>query len=117
MEGYVIHGEKRGRILGYPTANIDTTIPPHVSDGIYSGYLQVDNTIYESAVSIGTNPTFNGKTRNVEVFILGVKDVNLYGKWVKLILGHKIRDQIKFNSVDDLIEQIKDDIYIIQSMV
>lgn len=110
MEGRVVHGEKRGRLLGYPTANIDTPIPEQIEDGIYAGEIEINNLIYPAAISVGTNPTFNGTKRTVEAFIIDQENLDLYNLWVRVNLIKKIRDQIKFNSIDELIEQIRLDI-------
>lgn len=110
MEGRVVHGEKRGRLLGYPTANIETVIPEEIEDGIYAGEIEIENFSYPAAISVGTNPTFNGIKRTVEAFIIDQGNLDLYDLWVRVRLIQKIREQVKFRSVDELIEQIKLDL-------
>jgi len=110
MEGKVVHGDHRGTLLGYPTANIQTHIPVDVTDGIYAGVITVDGDSYVSAISIGTNPTFGGIERRVEAFLITRDELNLYDRVVRVDLKQKLRDQIKFNSVDDLIQQMDEDV-------
>jgi len=107
VTGLVVHGDHRGRTLGFPTANLSETqglIPP---DGVYAGYL--DN--QPAAISIGTNPTFTeAQEKRVEAYVLGRDDLDLYGQTVRLEFVAKIRDTLKFDSVDELISQMHDDI-------
>lgn len=109
--GPVIHGEKRGRAIGYPTANIglssDTTIP---SDGVYAGWLTVGAHRWPAAISIGTNPTFEGlRGRQVEAYALDEKDLDLYDQIAKVEFGWRLRDTIKFSGLDPLLAQMKED--------
>lgn len=76
--------------------NLDTIIPDHIQDGVYAGYL-----IDAETISIGTNPTFNGQTRKVEAFVLDRTDLDLYGHHVEIQLVKEIRDQIKFDSIEE----------------
>lgn len=109
--GRVVHGEKRGRQIGYPTANIalapNATIP---SDGVYAGWLSVGTHRWPAAISIGTNPTFAGERgRQVEAYALDEKDLDLYDQVAKVEFGWRLRDTIKFNGLDPLLEQMKVD--------
>lgn len=111
LVGPVIHGEKRGRKIGYPTANIEvsanSTIP---SDGVYAGWLSVDTHRWPAAISIGTNPTFDGlRGRQIEAYALDQKDLDLYGKIAKVEFGWRLRDTIKFSGLDPLLAQMKID--------
>jgi riboflavin kinase/FMN adenylyltransferase len=111
LVGPVIHGEKRGRAIGYPTANIglspDATIP---SDGVYAGWLTVGAHRWPAAISIGTNPTFEGvRGRQVEAHALDEKDLDLYDQIAKVEFGWRLRDTIKFSGLDPLLAQMKDD--------
>ncbi|MEQ0575670.1 riboflavin kinase, partial [Mycobacterium tuberculosis] len=114
VEGVVVRGEGRGAELGCPTANV---APPMYSaipaDGVYAawftvlGHGPVTGTVvpgerYQAAVSVGTNPTFSGRTRTVEAFVLDTT-ADLYGQHVALdFVGH-IRGQKKFESVRQLV--------------
>jgi riboflavin kinase/FMN adenylyltransferase len=111
LSGLVIHGEKRGREIGYPTANLaiapNATIP---SDGVYAGWLTVENNKWPAAISIGTNPTFEGvRNRQVEAYALDQKDLDLYDKLAKVEFGWRLRDTIKFAGLDSLLAQMKID--------
>jgi riboflavin kinase/FMN adenylyltransferase len=111
LVGPVIHGEKRGRQIGYPTANIqvreNATIP---SDGVYAGWLTVGTHRWPAAISIGTNPTFDGvRGRQVESYALDEKDLDLYDKIAKVEFGWRLRDTIKFSGLDSLLAQMKID--------
>lgn len=104
VEGVVVRGEGRGRGLGYPTANV---APPMYSaipaDGVYAAWFTVaSGERHQAAVSVGTNPTFSGRTRTVEAFVLDY-DADLYGQHVAVDFVARIRGQEKFASVDDLI--------------
>jgi riboflavin kinase/FMN adenylyltransferase len=107
----VIHGEKRGRQIGYPTANIElsknATIP---SDGVYAGWLTVGINRWPAAISIGTNPTFAGdRGRQVEAYALDEKDLDLYDQIARVEFGWRLRDTIKFTGLDPLLEQMRID--------
>jgi riboflavin kinase/FMN adenylyltransferase len=114
VEGVVVRGDGRGRVLGYPTANV---APPMFSaipaDGVYAawftvlGHGPVMGTVtpgerYQAAVSVGTNPTFSGRTRTVEAFVLDT-EADLYGQHVAVDFVARIRGQERFNSVGDLV--------------
>lgn len=109
--GNVIHGEKRGRTIGYPTANISltkrSTIP---SDGVYAGWLSVEGNKWPAAISIGTNPTFAGeRNRQVEAYALDQKNLELYDKVARVEFGWRLRDTIKFDGLEPLLAQMKVD--------
>lgn len=111
LTGPVVHGEKRGREIGYPTANIGldplATIP---ADGVYAGWLTVGADRWPAAISIGTNPTFPGvRGRQVEAYALDQIDLDLYDKAAKLEFGFRLRDTLKFDGLDPLLVQMKKD--------
>lgn len=111
MEGIVVHGEKRGREIGYPTANLgltgNWTIP---ADGIYAGWLEVDNQSWPAAISIGTNPTFAGiRSRQIEAHAIDQTDLELYDKKCRFVFGWRLRDTIKFDGLEPLLAQMKID--------
>jgi riboflavin kinase/FMN adenylyltransferase len=120
VEGVVVRGDGRGRVLGFPTANV---APPMFSaipaDGVYAawftvlGHGPVMGTVipgerYEAAVSVGTNPTFSGRTRTVEAFVLDT-NADLYGQHVAVDFVARIRGQEKFESVKDLVVAMEAD--------
>ena len=111
LVGPVVHGEKRGREIGYPTANIGldslACIP---ADGVYAGWLTVENEKWAAAISIGTNPTFPGiRGRQVEAYAIDQKDLELYDKQATIEFTHRLRDTLKFDSLDSLLVQMKAD--------
>ncbi len=112
LQGPVIHGDGRGRKFDIPTANIDypkdKVIPAY---GIYAACAWMDDKKYMSAVNIGINPTFtpDKQTPNLEAYILDFKQ-DIYGKNVKIEFVVRLRDELKFDSVRELIEQIQRDV-------
>jgi len=111
VRGIVVHGDHRGRQLGFPTANVlpdDEYMTP--ADGVYAGWLRrVDDGVpMPAAVSVGNNPTF-GVTRRVEAHVLGV-DIDLYDQEVEIGVTHWLRGVITFNSIEDLIAQLSRDV-------
>ena len=111
LKGPVIHGEKRGREIGYPTANIGltplATIP---ADGVYAGWLTVGDNRWPAAISIGTNPTFPGiRGRQVEAYALDQVGLDLYDQAAIIEFGFRLRDTLKFDGLAQLLEQMKKD--------
>jgi riboflavin kinase/FMN adenylyltransferase len=111
LRGPVIHGEKRGRTIGYPTANLGlkdgATIP---ADGIYAGWLSVGDFRWPSAISIGTNPTFPGiRGRQVEAYAIDQEGLDLYDQEASIEFIARLRDTVKFDGLDPLLEQMKKD--------
>jgi riboflavin kinase/FMN adenylyltransferase len=111
LDGIVVHGEKRGREIGYPTANLGKidgqTIP---ADGIYAGWLTVGIDHWPAAISIGTNPTFEGdRGRQVEAYALNQEGLELYDKQASIEFGWFLRPTLKFDGLDELLVQMKKD--------
>jgi riboflavin kinase/FMN adenylyltransferase len=111
LDGIVVHGEKRGREIGYPTANLGKidgqTIP---ADGVYAGWLTVGINFWPAAISIGTNPTFEGdRGRQVEAYALDQQGLDLYDKAASIEFGWFLRPTLKFDSLDELLVQMKKD--------
>ncbi|HSK89578.1 MAG TPA: bifunctional riboflavin kinase/FAD synthetase [Anaerolineales bacterium] len=113
LHGPVIHGDGRGKTIQVPTANIDypkeKMIPPK---GIYACWAYLDDQKYQAAINIGTNPTFtpDKQTPNVEVHLLDFQRGDIYGEDLRLEFVARLRDELKFNSVDVLLEQIWKDV-------
>lgn len=115
VEGVVVRGDGRGRGLGYPTANVAPPMHSAIpADGVYAGWFTVlghgegagavlPGERNPAAVSIGTNPTFSGRTRTVEAYVLDTS-ADLYGQHVAVDFVSRIRGQRKFESVDRLVE-------------
>ena len=122
VSGPVVHGAGRGgRDLGYPTANLQledyTAIP---ADGVYAGWFTitdegaVDGTMeprvrYPAAISVGTNPTFGDADRSVEAFVLD-QNADLYGRAATVEFVEHVREMVKFNSVDELLDAMGNDV-------
>jgi riboflavin kinase/FMN adenylyltransferase len=111
LDGVVVHGEKRGREIGYPTANLGKiegqTIP---ADGVYAGWLTVGINFWPAAISIGTNPTFEGaRGRQVEAYALDQEGLDLYDKNASIEFGWYLRPTLKFDSLEELLVQMKKD--------
>ncbi len=114
VRGVVAEGDKRGRELGFPTANVP--IDPAAAapaDGVYAGWLRRldDRTSYPAAISVGTNPTFDGhRERRVEGYVLGRDDLELYGVEVEISFVDRIRGMVRFDSIEELVEAIQSDV-------
>ncbi len=118
VEGLVVHGDARGRTLGYPTANLaaepavgGAAVP---ADGVYAGRLTVlgpqPSAPLPAAVSIGTNPTFGGTSRRVEAYVLDRTDLDLYDRRVAVDLVELLRPTLAFASVEELLAQMALDV-------
>jgi riboflavin kinase/FMN adenylyltransferase len=111
LEGTVVHGDHRGRDLGYPTANLgwdgDPTIP---ADGVYAGWLLAGDDRWPAAISVGSNPTFDGQERRVESYVLDRDDLDLYGEPVQVEFTDRIRGQVRFADIEALVVQMADDV-------
>jgi riboflavin kinase/FMN adenylyltransferase len=114
VRGIVVEGDRRGRELGFPTANVPTdgmTAAP--ADGVYAGWLRRLDTgeTYPAAISVGTNPTFDGvRQRRVESYVLDRTDLELYGVEVEVSFVDRLRGMVAFESVDTLVEQMHADV-------
>lgn len=111
VTGTVVPGDARGRTIGFPTANIDGDLEGFVPvDGVYAGWLVHGDTTYPSAISIGTNPTFEGeRNRRIEAFVIG-HELDLYDARVHVDFVELLRPTLKFESVDELIAQMNVDV-------
>lgn len=109
VSGRVVSGERRGRKLGFPTANLSSRTEVLPLDGIYATLFQCGAKKYYSASSIGTTPTFGDGPRTIESFLLDF-DGDLYGEPVKLYFVKRIRAEKKFASVDALVAQMHEDV-------
>ena len=114
VRGEVVRGDQRGRDLGYPTANVPIdarTAAP--ADGVYAGWLRRLDTgeTHPGAISVGTNPTFAGeRERRVETYVMDRTDLELYGVEVEVGFVERLRGMAAFDSVDELLEQMADDV-------
>ena len=110
LNGTVVHGDKRGKKIGFPTANIkpehDRKIIPQ--DGVYAVKVRISGNLFDGMMNIGTRPTFDGKVRTLEVNLFNF-DNDIYGKEVQVRFYNRIRDEKKFDGKDDLISQLEQD--------
>lgn len=118
VTGTVVHGDHRGRELGFPTANLSQDHEGLVpSDGVYAGWLirldldtgAVDRTL-PAAISVGTNPTFDGHQRRVEAYVLDRTDLDLYGERVAVDFVSHLRPTLRFDSIEGLVTQMREDV-------
>ncbi len=110
VRGRVVRGDQRGRTLGFPTANLavaERRLLP--ADGIYAVRVRIQDKLYGGAASIGVRPTFGSGQRTVEVFILDY-DGDLYDQVIEVQFVKRLREERKFDSVDALIQQMKQDV-------
>lgn len=111
IKGKVVHGKKLGRAIGFPTANLDYSKEALIpKKGVYYTNVQWQGKIYKGITSVGNNPTVNGDKLTIETYILDFNN-DLYGHNIKVYFIKKIRDEKKFNSIDDLVIQLKKDKY------
>jgi riboflavin kinase/FMN adenylyltransferase len=115
--GVVVPGARRGKALGFPTANLETF--PHTAvpaDGVYAGWLAVlgadgrESARWPAAISVGTNPTFDGRHRVVEAYALDRDDLDLYGAHVAVDFAERLRGMERFSSAEALAEQMHRDV-------
>ena len=107
FEGLVVEGKKRGRLLGFPTANI--ILESNIPEGIYAAKASARKKEYLAAVFIGKPKTFNENDYKAEAYLLDFSE-ELYNETLRIDLYHKIRDNRKFQSSDELVDQMKKDI-------
>ncbi|WP_194422231.1 bifunctional riboflavin kinase/FAD synthetase [Microbacterium abyssi] len=114
VRGEVVHGHKRGRELGFPTANLSETVDAFVpADGVYAGWLDDHDTgiRHPAAVSVGTNPTFDDVlVRQVEAHVIDEDALDLYGHDVTVEFSQRLRGMVAFEGIDALMRQMSADV-------
>ncbi|MEP7161741.1 MAG: bifunctional riboflavin kinase/FAD synthetase [Dermatophilaceae bacterium] len=118
VAGQVVHGDHRGRELGFPTANLERDVSGLVpSDGVYAGWLVRDELSDDdplrrlpAAISIGTNPTFDGTSRRVEAYVLDRDDLDLYDAYVSVEFVERLRPTLRFDGIEALLETMRGDV-------
>src|SRR5690625_4159116 len=112
MRGEVVRGEQRGREMGFPTANLAPSATGAIpADGVYAGWLiRATGERLPAAISVGTNPTFDGENRTVEAHALWRMDLELYGEEIVVEFTHHLRPTLRFDSVGALVEQMTKDV-------
>jgi riboflavin kinase / FMN adenylyltransferase len=119
VDGEVVSGAGRGKGLGYPTANLRTwprlLLP---GQGIYAGVAELpDGRRYPAAIDVGTNPTFGVEPLHVEAFLLDLDDEELRGRGLTVEFWERLREEVRFDSLDDLVAAIADDVERTRSIV
>jgi len=114
--GRVVKGRERGRLLGFPTANVDIQkqVPP--KPGVYAVEVDIDGETYMGAANFGWNPTFGDPTPSLEVHVLDF-DGNLYGKEIAVRFIERIRDERRFSGPEALVAQIHQDVETVRSIL
>lgn len=114
VRGVVVEGDHRGHELGYPTANVPSAGMAVPADGVYAGWLrrldEPDSPELPAAISVGTNPTFDGVESRVESYVLDRDDLELYDVPIEVSFVQHLRAMERFDSVDDLLSQMADDV-------
>jgi riboflavin kinase / FMN adenylyltransferase len=114
FSGVVVRGDRRGHELGFPTANVP--VPPGLAvpaDGVYAGWvtrLDDDSPRWPAAISVGTNPTFDGVERRVEAYVLDRDDLELYDVEIAIDFYARLRGQVKYAGREALIKQMHADV-------
>ena len=109
ISGKVIHGEKRGRLIGFPTTNLSTEWNFLPKKGVYVSKVVISDKSYQSITNIGVRPTFNANSLQIESHIFDFNK-NVYGKKIKIYFLARIRNEKKFETVEKLIENITKDV-------
>lgn len=125
VDGMVVHGDHRGRLLGFPTANLGGRIEGMIpADGVYAGWLErrglaadAPDRLLPAAISIGTNPTFDGVDRRVEGYVLDRTDLDLYGEPIRYLFVARLRPTLRFDGIEPLIAQMHLDVSACRSIL
>jgi riboflavin kinase/FMN adenylyltransferase len=117
VDGVVVRGDRRGKAMGYPTANVES--PPFTAipaDGVYAGHVVMRDARtgesrerFPAAISVGSNPTFQGSRRTVEAYVLDY-DGDLYGEHVGVEFVRRLRPMVRFENLDGLLEAMAKDV-------
>ncbi len=117
IQGRVIHGHRRGKALGYPTANIKPEVKLHPPEGVYAAYCQTeDGAVHKAVMNIGYNPTFHDRRVSYELYILDF-DRDVYGEYLTAYMVERLRPEMVFPDPDHLIDQIGKDVEYARSLL
>ncbi|WP_299994300.1 bifunctional riboflavin kinase/FAD synthetase [uncultured Clostridium sp.] len=109
LSGKVIDGKKLGRTIGFPTANLEINKEKVIpKKGVYYTNVKIDEKTFKGITSVGNNPTVNGQELTLETYILNFNE-DIYGKEIKVYFIDRIRDEVKFNNINELVAQLKKD--------
>lgn len=118
LSGTVVHGNKQGNKIGFPTANLLPSHPRKIvpKNGVYAVWVEYQNNYYRAMMNIGTRPTYKGTNRTIEIHILDF-DRDIYGESLKIQFVKRIRNEVKFDSVDELKNRLSEDRAITESVL
>ena len=108
IRGVVEHGRRLGRELGFPTANLAVDEALAAEDGVYASLVEVGGVRYRAMSNLGSNPSVGGQPRHLETHLFGFEG-SLYGREVRVVLLRKVRDERRFDTVEELRAQIARD--------
>lgn len=108
VRGRVVEGDRRGRLLGFPTANLDPMTELLPAPGVYAAWFSVDGQVHPAVTNVGNRPTFSGEGVRVEAHLLGFSG-DLYGREVTVWFAERLREERRFEGVDALVTQIRAD--------
>lgn len=108
IRGRVVHGEKKGRTIGFPTANVLLKHCRAPIKGVFAVKVSIDGVLHEGVANVGTRPTVNGERNQLEVHLFDF-DASIYGQSIVVFPLKKLRDEVKFESFDALKQQIQQD--------
>ncbi len=117
VTGVVVHGDARGRTLGFPTANVGGVTEAVPADGVYAGWLAAAGERFPAAVSVGTNPTFGGPQRRIEAYVLDRTDLDLYDAAARVEFVDRVRGQVTFDGTEPLIAQMHRDVAVVRGIL
>jgi riboflavin kinase/FMN adenylyltransferase len=109
VEGLIVKGDGRGKTIGFPTINLKTDFPLIPSRGVYVSEVEIEGRKLAAVTNVGYNPTFDCQNQTIETYILDFSQ-DLYGQSITLYFLERLRDEIKFKSVDELKERIRKDV-------
>lgn len=109
IAGQVVMGQKRGRGLGFPTANLAGVVTVVPAEGVYAGRVEIGDQSFPAAIHIGSNPTFGEAERKIEAHLIGFAG-ELYGRTLALTFGRRLRSTRRFATLDDLVAQLRLDV-------
>ena len=115
VEAEVVSGNRLGRKLGFPTANMDISGREDIANGVYRSLITVDNTLYNAMSNAGIRPSVDGTRRLLETHIFDFQG-DLYGQTLSVHLIRKVRDEKRFGSVEELRQQLESDFEQIRSL-
>jgi len=116
LRGTVAHGDKRGRALGFPTANINGALPG-LAYGVYASQTRIagEDKVWRSVTSYGTRPTFEGADQRIETHILDYQG-DIYGREIEVRLVAFVRPELRFSSADELVATMRHDLEQVQKL-